>query len=436
MPGEHFTHPLPHSPCDGAADVSANDAAFDTLILGAGAAGLMCALTASRKGSTRPASIAVADSAPVAGKKMRLAGGGMGNITNRDLSPDWYVGSHPDFVRPALRKFPFRAALDLLESFHLRWEERDFGQIFGLQPAVRLVEGMVERCRQQGVSFLMRHSVVKAFHDSDSFVVHFKKDDVARSIRAKRLVLALGSPAWPTSGATDAGLALARQFGHACVPFRPVLVPLILPESHPLRGLQGISVKAGLRAGRRQLVRPLLFTHKGWSGPAGLIASCFWHKEEQILIDFLPEYKGLPDTAGQGRLPVSTLLRRLLPQRLADALCRAVFRAMAEKDLTPPPPSRPLAEWNSRQRAVLSHVIHEHDLTPVRTEGMQKAEASAGGVATEAVNPRTLESLIQPGLFITGELLDIAGLLGGYNLHWAMACGKAAGEALRRAADR
>ena len=404
----------------------------DILILGAGASGLMCALTASQPEDGNTRRIIVADAAPVLGKKIRLAGGGMGNFTNTTLGPEWYVGTDPDFVRPALRKFPFPAALGLLENFSLQWEERDFGQIFGLQHAARFVEAVADTCRAQGVVFLLKHRVIRATAVSDGFMVEFETPAQHSAIHTRRLVLALGSSAWSSSGATDAGLAIAKHFGHSCSPFRPVLVPLLLPEHHPLRGLQGISIPVGLSAGRLKLIRPLLFTHKGWSGPAGLTASCFWNREQRILIDFLPEIHGIPDGPGTGRLTCTALLRRYVPQRLADKLTQAALQAMQVEGASLSSAAKPIAEWNKQQLSILSRIIHDHDMTPSRTEGMQKAEAAAGGVLTADIDPRTCASKLHPGLYIIGELLDIAGLLGGYNLHWAFACGKAAGEALKR----
>jgi len=213
-----------------------------------------------------------------------------------------------------------------------------------------------------------------------------------------------------------------------------VLTPLILPDNHPLRGLQGISVDVGIKAGSLQLVRSLLFTHKGVSGPAGLVASCFWRSGQSLTVDFLPQAESkasdnASDPLFEGeneRRTASGVLRRFFPQRLADALLVIAQRQAKE----PLKLERPLAEWGKTARSTLSSAVHRCDITPIRTEGLRTAEAAAGGVLTKDLNPRTMESRLVPNLYIIGELVDITGLLGGFNLHWAFASGKAAGEAL------
>ena len=420
-----MTDTLPSMPCD-------------ILILGAGAAGLMAALEACAPDKTGlTPSVVVADAAPVAGRKMRLAGGGMGNLTNLQAGPEWYVGEDPAFVRPALRRFPPRAALGLFERYGLRWEQRDFDQIFGLQPMARLVEAMVDDARSRGVRLcfgLRACSAVRTAEGLFGVTLTTGNSGGPLTVVSRRLILALGSPAWPSCGATDAGLALARRFGHRCLPFRPVLVPLVLPERHPLRGLQGISVSVGIDAGPQHLVRPLLFTHRGISGPAGLIASCFWRPGQSVLVDFLPgtPLRATLDTPACTRLTVRGLLRRLLTARLADALETLLWQAFAAQNTPAPAASTQLAQWNRAQRAILYDTVHALRLTPEGSEGMARAEAAAGGVRTADVDARTLESRLAPGLYLAGELLDITGLLGGFNLHWALASGQAAGLAARR----
>ncbi len=410
--------------------------ACDVLVLGAGASGLMaaCRATLPHKGSPAPR-VLVADANTIAGRKFRLAGGGMGNITNRKLGADDYIGTSPDFVRSSLRKFPLMAALGLMQDFNLQWEEREFGQIFGTQPVSRLVDALTERAFEQGARFLFGHRILDAQKTDDGlFRVSLSPADKPHPLHvaARCLVLALGSPAWPASGATALGTTLAKTFGHSSVPFRPVLTPLVLAADHPLRGLQGISTPVAFPAGARRLVRPLLFTHRGISGPAGLIASCFWHPGTAFPVDFLPEtpLKPLLDTPENRRCTAKSLLRRFLPQRLADVLAEETRRAIETANLRTP--DAQLAQWSKLQRAALLHTVHEYPILPTGTEGLARAEAAAGGVITDDIDPRTMESRLTAGLHIVGELLDIAGLLGGFNLHWALASGFSAGEAIRR----
>lgn len=266
----------------------------DAVILGAGAAGLMCAMTAGRRGF----SCAVIDHSPVAGRKVRLAGGGKGNVTNRHISSEWYVGEQKGFPDVLLKRCPTDFVLNMLTDFNIAWEERDYGQIFCTVQAARLVESMVAACRSAGAELLLNRTFGGIRYEDGLFIV----ETSGGILRAPRLVIATGSPAWPACGATDGGMRLARQWGHKVVPVRPVLAPLLLPESWPLHGLAGVSLPAAVSVGGRAFRYPLLFTHKGLSGPATLQASCFWRQGEALHIDFLPGHPPwslctTPDTA-------------------------------------------------------------------------------------------------------------------------------------------
>ena len=238
----------------------------DAIILGAGAAGLMCAMTAGRRGF----SCAVIDHSPVAGRKVRLAGGGKGNVTNRYISPEWYVGTQKGFPDTLLKRCSTDFVLSMLASFGIEWEEREYGQIFCTVQAARLVESMAATCRNAGAELLFNRTFGEIRHEDGLFSV----ETSGGTLQAPRLVIATGSPAWPACGATDGGMRLARQWGHKVVPVRPVLAPLLLPESWPLHGLAGVSLPAAVSVGGRTFRYPLLFTHKGLSGPAILQASC------------------------------------------------------------------------------------------------------------------------------------------------------------------
>ena len=409
-----------------------NGGSADILILGAGAAGLMAAFraTAPQKGQAAPR-VLVADANPLPGRKLSLAGGGMGNMTNLGVSVKDYVGQDPAFAASCLRRFPPKAVLGLMDELGLAWEERDLGQIFGLQPASRFAEALAERAIRQGARFCTRHKALEALKTQEGFLVRFDAEGQECSIASRCLLLATGSPAWPSCGATDAGLSFAAKLGHKFAPFRPALTPLILPEGHPMRGLTGVSADVGLTLGGRRLIRSLLFTHSGLSGPAALVASCCWRAGEPVILDFMPSasIRELLDQPEWRRASLRPLLRRFLPNRLADILAEAVLHAMPGAN----PPER-LAQWSRAQREILSDTVHRFAVFPEKTAGMARAEAAAGGVLTESVNPRTMESLLVPGLYLAGELLDITGLLGGFNLHWALASGAAAGDAMRRAA--
>ncbi len=228
---------------------------FDALVIGAGAAGLMCALTAGRRGF----SCALVDHSPVAGRKVRLAGGGKGNVTNRYIASEWYVGDQPGFPDRLLRRCSTAFVLDMLAEFGIGWEERDYGQLFCTTQAVRLVEALVDACRGSGARFFMNTPLGGIRHEDGLFIAETPQG----GLEAPRLVIATGSPAWPSCGATDMGMRLARRWGHRVVPVRPVLVPFVCPDTWPLHGLAGVSLPAAVEVHGRAFSSSLLFTHKG-----------------------------------------------------------------------------------------------------------------------------------------------------------------------------
>lgn len=385
----------------------------DVIVLGAGAAGLMCAFLAGRRGFV----CTLVEPNPVAGRKLRLAGGGRGNITNRDIHSRWYVSEQPSFAEKILRRCPPGFVLELLKGFGIGWEEREYGQIFCTVQAVRLVEALVRANLENGARLMLGCQPETISHDGGMFSVQVR----GRSLQAPRLVIATGSPAWPAAGATDSGMRLARQWGHKIIPVRPVLVPFVLPASWSLHGLAGVSLPVRVSTGGRSFVLPLLFTHKGLSGPAMLQASCFWRQGTPLEIDFWPDHSllELMHAPENGRHTVLGLLKTVLPSRLAERLV--------------PPELAPcrVAQVDRAQRRQLATVVQAHTVFPLRNEGMRKAEAAAGGVDTAGVNSRTLESRNRAGLYFIGEVLDVTGLLGGYNLHWAWASAKAAAESFK-----
>lgn len=398
----------------------------DVLILGAGAAGLLCARAAARRGRK----VTLLDHAATPGRKIAVSGGGKANFTNLHMNTAHYVG-HPlsptsEFCEPALSEFSPKAITSLLAEHGMAWEEREHGQLFGLEKAEKLVDALLRDCQNAGCQFLLQHSIEDIEHSAQGFTVqardHGQDKDATRALTAASLVLALGSPAWPQAGATDMGARLAKLLGHIVHPFRPVLVPFRMPATWALQGLSGISLKARLRTGEGkeayERVDDLLFTHAGISGPAALQISCRWHAGQEILMDFLPHcrFDQELDTPEHGKLLVRTLLCRHMPQRLADALL--------PKELA----RRKVAELSRAARNALRDCVHEHRVIPAGHEGMRRAEAAAGGVNILEVNPWSMESLVTPRLFVVGELLDVTGHLGGYNLHWAWASGQLAGQ--------
>lgn len=382
----------------------------DVIILGAGAAGLMCAKTAAEQG--RRVLLLDRDAEP--GRKISISGGGKANFTNRHMAPSRFVGD-PDFCRPALEAFPPARMLDFMARHGLAWEERGCGRLFGRARARTLVDALVRDCLRAHCRFLMGEPAERVERVGNGFRVLRN----GRALCAPRLVLATGSPAWSGLGSDD-GVRWARRMGHRTHPFRPVLVPLRMPPEWPLHGLAGVSLPAILSAGGRAYADDLLFTHDGLSGPAALQASCRWEPGQPITANFLPHmsFSALLDAPECGRQAPRALLARQAPRRLADAL------------LPPDVARRRAAELSRAARTLLHDAVHAHSVVPAGTAGMGRAEAAMGGVCTDEINAWSMESLRVPGLFIVGELLDVAGELGGYNLHWAWASGCLAGRSL------
>lgn len=444
----------------------AAETTFDVIILGAGASGLVCASVAAGRGK----SALLIDHAIKAGRKLSITGGGKCNLTNRIIRPQDYVGENPHFCRSAFSRFTPEDVLNLAREAGIELEEREQGQLFCKRSAKDLVNFLVRRCEQRGCRLLFEEHllavesiapdgkdkrpssakesvesgetngsapIARAAPGAPRFRVRTRSGEYA----AHSLVIAMGSPAWPQVGASGRGYELARVFGHRIVPIHPALVALVMPADWPLAGLAGISASASIRVlpppetpdtanarGKRKKAEDagilaadklsLLFTHTGISGPAALQASLYWRKGCRLAIDFLPDFTPaeLLDNTATGKLLCRNLLRRHLPVRLADALLPA---DLADKKV---------AELPRRERERLCALFKAHEVSPVGSEGFARAEAAAGGVSTEEISSRSMESARISGLFFCGEILDVTGRLGGYNLHWAFASGNAAGE--------
>ncbi len=392
--------------------------AYDAVILGAGAAGLWCGAVLAASGRRA----AIVDHAAEPARKVRLSGGGKCNVTNLALTWEDYWGENPVFCRSALTRFTPEALIRRLEDAGIALEERDHSQIFCRRSAQDVVELLVRGAQGCGLRFSRSISGVERL-PGGGFLVRTSRE----ALTGRVLIIALGNAAWPQAGASVRGLELAGSLGHRIIPPRPALAGIALPDASPLRGLQGISVNASVRrlpaGGAKGLPAKaalpaenlsLLFTHKGFSGPAGLQASVYLEPDDELSLDFLPgtPLAGLLEKAG----PVSCLglLKRLLPDRLAEALC------------PPELADRRSAELSRPARDALCRAAHEHRTRPVGTEDFRKAEAARGGVDTREVSSKSMESSQAPGLFFCGEVLDVVGRLGGFNLHWAFASAEAA----------
>lgn len=387
----------------------------DVIILGAGASGLWCAARCAALGLRT----LVLDHAEKPAAKVRVTGGGRCNLTNARITPADYVGQNPHFVKSALARLSPADAVQAVRAGGLDTQEEAHGKIFCRQGAGAVATFLIETARTAGAAILPATAILEVRREADSgrFVV----DTPAGAHAAPQLVVATGGLSWPRLGASDAGHRLARRFGIPVVAPRPGLVPLSAPpEIGPLcRGLSGIALPVAIDIqGGPSIPGDLLFTHQGISGPAVLDASLFWLPGQTLSIDLAPghDLAALADEAP--RQDVKNLLARVLPARLAAALCAA-------QGLSGPTASLP----RKRLLAFLDG-LHAFPFAPSGTGGYAKAEVTIGGVDTRHISSKTMQALAVPGLFFIGEALDVTGRLGGFNLHWAFASAQAAASDL------
>lgn len=393
----------------------------DLLVLGAGASGLMAAFTAARGGLA----VIVLEASRIAGRKLAACGGGRANFTNTRLDAGHYLcDGGPDFCAPALAAFGNRAMPELLARWQIPWEERAKGRCFLKAPARTLVAALQRDCEAHGCRFVFGHKAEKIEKSANGFAVQANGE----VLEAASLVLALGSPAAPGLGSTDDGLAFAKAFGHRINPPAPALVPLLWQqeERQKFASLAGIGFSGSITVPEYgnheknvEFADDILFTHKGLSGPAILNASLYWRKNMPLKLDCLPgrNFENMLDEGEKLNKTPRSLLKEHLPQKLVDAI---LPESLARKRI---------AQISRRDRKSLASCVHEIVFTPRATAGMQAAEICRGGVASGQINPQTFESLLLPNLYIVGEMLDVAGQLGGYNLHWAFASAYCAGRA-------
>ena len=381
---------------------------YDVLILGAGAAGLMCAIEAGR----RVRRVAILERASRPGKKILISGGGRCNFTNVHCRPENFLSENPHFVKSALARYTPADFLALVEKHRIPWHEKKLGQIFCDRASSDILNMLLAEASEAGVTLLCNADITEVRRD-DSFHVVTETGE----FRAPALVVATGGLSIPKMGASSFGYDLARQFGLKIVEPRPALVPFVLSQTDQQRlcDLSGVSTGVIASIGRRSFDENLLVTHLGLSGPAILQISSYWKPGTALSLDLAPQQHIVPNSAATHRdLPtLRSHLRTILPQRLADRLL----------DLDPPPAftNYALETWE--------HRWHHWPITPETTEGYAKAEVTAGGIDTSELSAKTMQSRI-PGLFFIGEVVDVTGHLGGFNFQWAWASGAAAGRAL------
>jgi predicted Rossmann fold flavoprotein len=387
----------------------------DVVVLGAGAAGMMCALEAGRRGR----SVVLLDHAERAGKKILISGGGRCNFTNIHCRPENFLSENPHFAKSALARFTPADIIALVEKHGIRYHEKTLGQLFCDRSAQEIVTMMERECAEAGVHLLVNTRVASVVRDGPFLV-----ETTAGLFEAESVVVATGGLSIPKMGATDFGYRLAEQFGLRIVECRPGLVPLVFSEEDRERwcDLAGVSAEvvaeAGVRQRRGSFREKMLVTHRGLSGPAMLQVSSYWRAGEQIALDLAPDINVMAPllTRNARRDPAAAVLavRAVLPHRMAE-------RWVALHEPT---------DWTNASLAVMEQQLHAWRITPAGTEGFGKAEVTAGGVDTAELDAKTMQSRKVPGLYFIGEVVDVTGWLGGYNFQWAWASGVSAGLAV------
>lgn len=383
----------------------------DVVVIGAGASGLFCAIEAGKRGR----SVTVLDHGPKAGRKVRVSGGGFCNFTNLHSGPDAYLSGNPEFCRSALSRFTPQDFLALLDRHVIAYEERGDGRLFTLEGAWKIQAMLEDECRMAGVDIRLL-CVIKSVSKRERFFISTGCGDYS----AAALVVATGGLSCPALGATGFGHRLARRFGLGVAPLRPGLVPLVFGgrDLKNYRDLSGISFRAAVRCGNKRFEEGILFTHKGLSGPAMLQASLYWDRGEPVVVDLFPEKDAYSLLVEQRhiRTALHNLLSGYLPRRFAELWC-----GLAVKSL-------PLNRYADAELREIGRRLNNWEIIPAGTEGYGTAEVTVGGVGTDELSSKTMESRKVPGLYFIGEVVDVTGRLGGYNLQWAWSSGYAAGQ--------
>ena len=383
---------------------------FDAIILGAGAAGLMCAIEAGKRGRR----VAVLERADRAGKKILISGGGRCNFTNVHCRPENFHSSNPHFAKSALARCQPSDFIALVEKHGIPYHEKTLGQLFADRSAKDILNLLETECRDAGVKIILNCKTREVRH-KEAFIAATDEGE----FRAPALVVATGGLSIPKLGATSFGYDLARQFGLKICETRPALVPLVLGTQDRARygDLAGVSAEVDVSTDHTSFREKMLFTHRGLSGPAILQISTYWRKSSPIRVDLAPGRDatlGIREAKERNLAVARTALQEFLPKRFATRWLE--FH-------TP-------SAWSNRSLEEWERQIHEWVIEPAGTEGYEKAEVTAGGVDTDELSSKTMECRRVPGLFFIGEVVDVTGQLGGFNFQWAWASGAAAGRAL------
>jgi predicted Rossmann fold flavoprotein len=389
--------------------------AFDAIIIGAGAAGLMCALTAGQRGKA----VLLLDHADKVGAKLLISGGGRCNFTNLDSAPDRFLSGNPAFCRSALGRYTQADFIALVERHGIAYHEKTLGQLFCDGSARAIVAMLMAECRDGSVDVRIGHTVTDVSRDD-----RFRVETSHGRFTASSLVLATGGLSIPKMGATGFAHDIALRFGLRVTERLPALVPLTATAKefgfdHPLAG---VALEAVASCGRQSFRESILFTHRGLSGPAILQISSYWRQGDAITLDLAPSHDAnaflLERKRSRPKAEARTVLAEILPARLAQALAQTFL------------PPGPMADMSDRALTAFATRLKRWEVRPTGSEGWPKAEVMLGGIDTRDLSSKTMAARSVPGLYAIGEAVDVTGWLGGYNFQWAWSSGWCAGQAI------
>jgi len=383
----------------------------DVIIIGAGAAGLMCAIEAGKRGRK----VLVLDHAYKPGQKIRVSGGGNCNFTNINTRPLHYISRNPHFCKSALSRFTPSDFIELLKKHHIGYHEKELGQMFCNEGSVAILNMLRKECEAAGVELHTNCRISEINKQSP-----FKVMTASGTFLSGSLVIATGGLSYPKLGASGFGHRIAEKFGLKLTPLKPALVPLLFSRKDLVvfNKLSGVSVKVKVGSNSKEFYGNMLFTHKGLSGPAILQISSYWNNGDTIHVDLLPDIDVLKVLAEnrRSRMEMKNLLSRYFPKRFIQIWCEMYIR------------SKPVCQYSDMELEDISGRLKDWKIKPSGTEGYNTAEVTLGGVDTDELSSRTMEAKKVQGLYFAGEVIDVTGQLGGYNLQWAWSSGYAAGQ--------
>ncbi len=407
---------------------------YDVIILGAGASGLMCALTAAQRGR----SVLVLEKANKVGKKILMSGGGRCNFTNHFVEPDNFISANPHFCKAALTRYTQWDFIAMVERYGIAYEERKHSQLFCLDSARDILNMLLDECAQAGAEIRSHCTIDKIAqlpervhsdkHEQEDgrsrYQIALHQGQAPVKLACHSLVVATGALSIPSLGGSGLGYDIAKQFGIALTERQAGLVPFMFSDAmKPLcERLSGLALEVEVTCNQRQFTENLLFTHRGISGPVMLQISNYWNPGDVIILDLLPGFDGHAWLLNAKQQHGKSLLRSLLTQKLSKGLVNEL-QTLWWSDSA----ELPLASYSDKQLAAIADKLHGWRLKPSATEGYRTAEVTRGGVDTDAISSKTMEVKSQPGLYFIGEVLDVTGHLGGFNFQWAWSSGYSAG---------